>query len=414
MTDCDVAVIGAGAVGASIAYELSLRGASVTVLDQGPGVGAGCSYANAGLLAPSHVQPLATPANVTAGLRHMWRPDSPFYIRPTPRLAPWMSRFVVASRPSRARAYTTRMQELARRSLHRHAAYSADGLPTSYQARGSVDVYLTERRLARVAAHQSGHQPLSAAQARELEPTLGPLAGAVLQPEDAHCDSKLYVAALLEAAEQRGARLRWNTPVTRLVGASGRITGLDTPHGTVRAGSYVVAGGLGSSALCRQVGLPLPMAGAKGYVIDLAVDGDMPSRPHTITEPKVVATPYPDRLRLCGTLELGSESSATSARRIAAIREAGGRMFPHLRVDRVLETWSGLRPCTADGVPAIGRTRRADNLVVAAGHGMWGLVLGPVTGQLVADGLTGGAEADALEDPMFGPDRFRGLRRRRR
>ena len=73
MTGTDVVVIGAGAVGASVAYELARRGASVTVVDEGPGVGGGCSYANAGLLSPSHVQPLATPANVAAGLRYMWR-----------------------------------------------------------------------------------------------------------------------------------------------------------------------------------------------------------------------------------------------------------------------------------------------------------------------------------------------------
>jgi D-amino-acid dehydrogenase len=409
----DVVVVGAGAVGASVAYELASRGVSVTVLDQGRGVGHGCSYANAGLLAPSHVEPLATPANVAAGLRYMWRPDGPFYIRPTPRLAPWLTRFVASSGPRRARLLTERMQELARHSLRLHAQYAENGLETGFVARGALDVFLTEQRLARAAAKVTEHagqrtsRLLSAAEAREIEPTLGEVAGAIQHPDDAQCDSRMFVAAALQAAESHGAVVRWNTTVHRLGMGTGGITSVETDHGRFTADTYVLAGGLGTAGLARGVGIKLPMLGAKGYVVDMVVDGPRPRQPLTIAELKVVATPYPDRLRLCGTLELGSESASTSARRVEAIRAAGRRALPEVRELRTLETWAGMRPCTADGVPVIGRSGDHHNLVVAAGHGMWGLMLGPVTGAIVADGVVEGAAT--LHETAFSPDRFSSL-----
>jgi D-amino-acid dehydrogenase len=106
----DIVVIGAGAVGASIAYESARRGASVLVLDGGAGPWAGCSYANAGLLSPAHVEPLATPKNVAAGIRFLFSPHSPFHVHPDPRLLPWLARFVRSAGPSRVRRLTARMQ----------------------------------------------------------------------------------------------------------------------------------------------------------------------------------------------------------------------------------------------------------------------------------------------------------------
>jgi D-amino-acid dehydrogenase len=411
VTGSDVVVIGAGAVGASVAYELARRGASVTVVDQGPGVGGGCSYANAGLLSPSHVQPLATPANVAAGLRYMWRPDSPFYVRPSARLAPWLTRFVLSAGPRRARLLTERMRDLADRSLRLHGEYAGRGLATGFAANGALDVFVTERRFERVLeqlrtgrAHGTG-MVLSADEARHLEPTLGDVAGAVFHPGEAQCDSLRFVDATLSAAQAHGAEVRWGTSVRRLEIRDGRIGGLETSAGRLSAGSYVLAAGLGSGRLSATAGIRVPMTGAKGYVIDVEVAGPAPRLPLTLAELRVVATPYPDRLRLCGTLELGSDSTTTSERRLEAIRAAGRRALPGLDVRKTIQTWAGLRPCTADGVPVIGRSERRDNLVVAAGHGMWGLVLAPVTGELVAQGVV--EQQATLEDPDFAPDRFR-------
>lgn len=403
----DVVVIGGGVIGASIAYESARRGASVLVLDGGAGPGAGCSYANAGLLSPAHVEPLATPKNVAAGVRFLFSPRSPFHVHPDPRLVPWLARFVRSAGPSRARRLTARMRRLAADSLRLHADYAAAGLDTGFQRRGALDVHLTERGWSRAlaAAHPSADARwLDADQARELEPSLGRLAGAVYHPEDAQVGSRSFVRSTLEAAARHGARVSWGTPVTRLVRAGARLCGVETAEGTVGADHVVLAAGLGSAALGRGIGLRLPLRGAKGYVVDLDVAGAAPRIPVTFKERRVVATPYADRLRLSGTLELGDDTPTVNQRRVLAIRDAGRLGLPRLDVRRTLETWAGLRPSTPDGVPAIGRTGRADNLVVATGHGMWGLVLAPVTGELVAQGIV--EDAPVLAETDFSPDRF--------
>ena len=410
----DVVVIGAGVVGASIAYELAKRGASVIVVDAGQDVGNGCSYANAGLLAPSHVEPLATPANVVLGLRYMFRPGSPFYVHPSPRLVPWLARLAASAAPGRSQALTARLQEMAGRSLQLHQEYSEHGLQTGFRASGSLDVFSTERIFERASQALKMRGPskqeiLSAADARALEPTLGELAGAIYRPTEAQCSSLDFVRATLAAAEQNGARVLWGTSVHRLKLRSGRIAGVETSAGTIEGGTYVVAAGLGSERLCKSVGIKMPMQGAKGYVVDLDVGESAPRIPLTFKESKVVATPYPDRLRLCGTLELGGDRQVISQRRVQAIRKAGNRFLPDLTVKGTMQTWAGQRPCTADGVPSLGRSGARDNLIVAAGHGMWGLILAPVTGELVARGVIDAAPT--LREPAFSPDRFGATRR---
>lgn len=409
VSSADVVVIGAGTVGASIAYETARRGASVIVLDEGSDIGNGCSYANAGLLAPSHVEPLTTPANVRAGMRYMLDSDSPFHLSPAPRLAPWFARFVKASTPARARTLTARMQELATYSTGLHATYAERGLDTGYAANGAMDVFLTEKAFANAAAkHRDGAGVLLRAdEARDYEPTLGDIAGGILRPDESQVGTQQFVRATLKAAEEHGAQVRWSTSA-RLVKGGDRIVGVDTADGRITAGTYVIAAGLGSEALCESVGIRMPMEGAKGYVVDLDVEGDAPRIPLSFRESKVVATPYADRLRLCGTLEIGSDPRAISASRVEAIRTAGRRGLPHVRTRRTIQTWAGLRPCTADGVPSIGRSSLRRDIVVAAGHGMWGLVLAPVTGELVARGIT--EAAPTLHEAAFSPDRFGRIR----
>src|SRR5690349_20594292 len=99
----EVAVIGGGAVGVTSAFELARCGASVTLLERGPELAFGCSAGNAGIVGPSHVVPLANPTAVRDGLRWMSRPDSPFFVRPTPAVIPWLGRFAAAATPARVR-----------------------------------------------------------------------------------------------------------------------------------------------------------------------------------------------------------------------------------------------------------------------------------------------------------------------
>ncbi|GAB3267376.1 NAD(P)/FAD-dependent oxidoreductase [Arthrobacter pigmenti] len=417
-TDADVIVIGAGVVGASIAYELSTRGVSVIVVESGSGVGNGCSYANAGLLAPSHVEPLTTPANVRSGFRYMFQPKSPFLVHPKPRLIPWFARFVAASGPRRAREISNRMQEMAAQSLQLHHDYARAGLKTGFRAGGSLDVYSTRKRFEAACRSlvANGSHPrhviLTPREAYELEPALGQTAGAIHRLDEAQCESQSFVHATLSAAESHGARIYWNTKVDALTVHRDRIEAVETDSQRFRAEHYIVAAGLGSEKLCRGVGIKMPMEAGKGYVVDLDVDGSVPQIPLTLKERKVVVTPYPDRLRLSGTFELGSGSRALSRSRIQAILDAGHSGMPRVKIRRTIQVWAGQRPCTADGVPSLGRSKLRSNLLVTAGHGMWGLVLAPITGRLIAQDICEGSPEP--DDWPFSPDRFGAMNRAHR
>src|SRR5262245_53823133 len=108
----DVVVIGGGAIGAATAYELTRRGASVTVLERGRGPD-GCSYGNAGLICPSHAESIASLDAIRSGLTWLGRRDSPFYLRPRLRVLPWLARFGAASLPRRSAAGTATLRVLA-------------------------------------------------------------------------------------------------------------------------------------------------------------------------------------------------------------------------------------------------------------------------------------------------------------
>jgi D-amino-acid dehydrogenase len=213
-----------------------------------------------------------------------------------------------------------------------------------------------------------------------------------------------FLKATLAAAERLGTCVYWNEGVTSVTRRGHSITAVETSAGTYHGGEVVIAAGIQSAALARGLGLRLPLRGGKGYVIDLEVTAGAPQIPVTFKEQRVVATPYPDRLRLCGTFELGSDAAPMSRTRVQAIRDAGQRYLPGLQVHRTLQTWAGLRPCTPDGVPVVGRSERFGNLTLATGHGMWGLVLAPATAEMVACGLL--EDAPTLSRPEFSPDRF--------
>jgi D-amino-acid dehydrogenase len=398
-----------------VALELARRGIEVTLLERGGELASGCSAGNAGLICPSHATPLANPAALRDGLRWLARPDSPFYLRPRPGVLPWIARFVAASRPERARAASRVVRELSLASLELHAELAAGGLETSFVQSGSLSVLLSEGAFegARREAEESRREGVRAevlerGQARELEPSLsGEPAGAVYYPDDAHCDPYRFVQAVGGAAAEAGARICTRVEVLALRRGNGRVEGIQTTAGDVRAGTIVVAAGAWSPPLARGLGVYMPIEGGKGYHVDLETAAGDPSRPVWFQESRVIATPLPGRLRLAGTLELAGLDESVNRVRVEAIVKAARKGIAGLEGRRVLEVWRGLRPCTPDGLPLVGRTETPDNLVLASGHAMMGLTLAPVTGRLVGEIVAGDEPSHDLR-PLR-PGRFQPL-----
>lgn len=417
MSRPDVAVVGGGAVGVSVAAELARNGASVVILERGAQLGAGCSAGNAGIVGASHVLPLATPQAVVDGVRWLGRSDSPLSLRPSPRLVPWLARFVASARPDRVRRSTGILRALARTSADLHADLQARGLETGYRRNGLLNVYADARALAGARDHAQAdareglrNEVLDREALRDAYPSLvGDAAGAVWYPDEAHCDPLGYVQAVAQQALTDGVQVRPNVEVLSLRRRGPRVTSLWTTAGEIVAGEVVMAAGTWSPPLVRALGCALPVEGGKGYHVDVPGDRGDPPAPIWLHASRTVITPLARRVRIAGTLELTGRDERVTTRRVDAIMRQSLDALPGLVGRPVLEVWRGLRPCTPDGLPAIGRPDGVDNLVLATGHGMWGLQLAPVTGQLVAT-LIGGATPSHDLQPLD-PNRFRPLNR---
>ena len=410
-------VVGGGAIGAASALELARRGARVTLLERGAELAWACSAGNAGIISPSHVQPLSTPAAVRQGLRWMFKRDSPLALRPRPALVPWLARFVCASTHARAAAGRRVLRELTLESLRMHAELASAGLEYGFEQRGLLNVFLTEEA-AEAGYHeahenrQAGlkHEILDAEATRSMAPALASsIQGGVYCPEEAHCDPLRFVHEVGRMAAEEGAELRTRVEVIGFERRNGRIATLETTEGPVVAGTVVLAAGAWSGVLARRLSVFAPIEGGKGYHVEFERGPTDPSIPLGLMEARIAMTPLEGRLRLAGTLELAGLDLGVDRVRVDAIVRAARRALPGLEERPVRATWRGLRPCTPDGMPIIGRPAALENLVLAAGHGMWGLQLAPVTGQLVAQLVC--AEKPSCDVEPFRPDRFRPLLR---
>jgi D-amino-acid dehydrogenase len=251
---------------------------------------------------------------------------------------------------------------------------------------------------------------LSPAAARELEPGLRPtIAGAVHYPDEAHCDPRAFVTALIDAARDLGADVQTSTEVLRFHRTTGRIARLETADGTTNVGSLVLAAGTWSRQLARQLGLHLPLEGAKGYHVEVDAGPPRLGLPIYMEESRVIATPIGNRLRFAGTLELSGIDMTVDPVRVAALPRAARRSLTLPAELASARTWSGLRPCTPDGLPIIGTADGVDNMVLATGHAMLGITLAPATGEIVAELISG--EPCSYDLDAFAPGRFRSLLR---
>jgi D-amino-acid dehydrogenase len=410
----DAIVIGGGIIGAASAYYLAERGARVVLLERGE-LCSGASYGNAGWIFPSHGTPLPAPGVIRQALRWLFDPESPFFVKPRLdlELARWLFGFARAATAARALETLRLNRALSLASLALCAELEArPGIDFGFVCRGLLVLCESEGGLA--AAHQElailrtlggVGRTLSPAEVRALAPRVtGAITGGVLFPVDAHVQPARLVAALAGLASARGARILTGHEVLALESEGRRIARVRTTRGDFAASEVVIAGGAWSPGLVRQLGLRLPVQGAKGYSITVRCPADFGETPLMLAESKVFLTPMGELLRFGGTLELAGLDLSVNLRRVGAVQRAVARVLPGIEREPHVETWRGLRPLTPDDRPIIGRPRACDNLIVATGHGMSGISQGVITGKLVAE-LVGG-DRSSLELADFSPDRF--------
>ena len=411
----DVLIIGGGVIGAACAYFLTRSGRSVTLIDKGD-VGHGCSYGNCGWIVPSHGMPLPMPGVPLQAFKWIFRKDSPLYIQPRLSLAMarWLLRFCLSANGKHLNHAVPALVELATHSLqiYKELATGDDVPDFGFKQRGLIYCAASRSGLAAARHELEIITPLGVrgrevdeTELRCLEPAvIGPIVGGVHFEDEATVEPLKAVQCLATLAERQGARILPRTEMFAVETAGGRIQSVRTTQGRLGAGQYVLAAGSWTPPLARQLRLNVPIEAGAGYAVITEPFEPGPRLPLMLVEKKVCVTARDSSFRFAGTLELAGLNQAINPVRVDAIL-AAARSFLAVPDDvRITETWRGLRPCTPDGLPIIGRPPPWENLVIAAGHAMLGLTLATATGRLVSDLITG---SDPLVDPRpFRPERF--------
>jgi D-amino-acid dehydrogenase len=399
-----VLVVGAGMVGLCCAWSLQEHGIEVVVADRAH-EGAGSSWQNAGYVAPALTVPLPEPSILRYGARAVLSPGAPVRLRAQPdlRLAQFMTGLV---RHCTTRAWRHAMSAylpLNRRifdaydrqrdggvAAELHQADVLDAFEDSGEARGML------HELANVAGSGQRQQVelLTGDEARELEPHLSArVTLAARIPGQRYLTPASYVAALAEAVRSRNGKILAQTPVTSVHRAGGKVLARG-PAADLDADAVVLATGAWLSPLARPHGVQVPVYGGRGYSFTLPCDEPFRHLLH-FGAARVAVAPQGDRVRVTGIMEFGSPDAAPQPARIRSMVRAARPLLDGVDWAARADDWMGARPLTTDGMPLIGESR-TPGVFVAGGHGMWGVTLGPLTGQLLAEQIATGVQPPEL------------------
>ena len=413
----NVLIIGGGVIGLCTADYATRKGHRVTIVDRVAAGHEGCSYGNAGMVSPSHFIPLAAPGMVARGLKWMGNPESPFYIKPRLNwdLLSWGFKFWrAASSAQVARAAPLlRDLHLASRACFEELA-EIPGNDFGLVKKGMLMLCKTGHALEEEAktAEQSRElgipaEALDAKQTADLEPNVRmDIAGSVYFPKDCHLSPNRFMAGLKQRLAKTGANFLWETDVLGWRRDGNRIRAVLTTSGDLTADEFVLCGGSWSSLIARDLPLDLPMQAGKGYSLTLPQPRQAPQICAIFTEARVAVTPIGTALRFGGTMEIAGLNEDINPVRVQGIIKSVPKYYPDFTSKDFegIQPWRGLRPCSPDGLPYVGRARRYSNLCIATGHAMMGLSLGPITGKLVAEILSG--EKPVIDIELLNPDRY--------
>lgn len=408
-----ITILGAGVIGLTSALYCARRGMRVTIIERNSAQRDGCSFGNAGMIVPSHFIPLAAPGMVSLGLKWMWNPESPFYIKPRLNLdlLTWALHFWKAATPQRVAAAAPILRDL---SLLSRQCFEDIGLDFGLVKNGLLMLCKQQHTLdeeARMAAQANAlgipAQVLDAKATAALDPGVTmDVCGSVFFPKDCHLPPRRFIAALEAELLKLGVEFLWDTEVLGFETENQTLRAIKTSKGQVECHEVVLSGGVWSSDLAKSLSLKLPMQAGKGYSLTLPNPAQLPELCSICTETRLAVTPMSGALRVGGTMEMAGTDESITQRRVRGITRAFPTYFPAFAETDFthVKPWSGLRPVSPDGMPYIGRTQRWKNLTIATGHAMMGLSLAPATGKIVSDLLGGENPPVALD--LMSPDRF--------
>lgn len=215
------------------------------------------------------------------------------------------------------------------------------------------------------------------------------LAGGIYYEEDAHGDCYQFVAGMSAVIEKLGVAIRTHNRATRIVPNGTGSVSLLTENGEYSARALVLATGSWSPQLARDLRVKIPLQPGKGYSVTVDRPPVSPKIPVMNTARKMVVTPLGNRLRFAGTMEFAGLDLTLNETRTQAVLRGGMEIMAPCGSLQNIEPWCGLRPCTPDGLPVIDLVSQYPQICISTGHAMLGYSLGPITGKLVAEMVTG-------------------------
>jgi D-amino-acid dehydrogenase len=415
----DAIVLGAGMVGVSTALHLQARGRSVALVDR-RGAAEETSYGNAGVIQSEGVSPYPFPSDVGKILRYAINATTEANVHYTalPWVAPRLFQYWRATQPERLIESEKAFAPIAARTIAEHEALMIEaGVSGMMRRTGYINLYRTDAALDGAIKdaektkdkHGVAFEAVSAQRARDLEPHLGQgFIGGLYLPDpvsvgDPGAVGKAY-ADLFQ--KKGGAFLRGEArTLVQVRGAQGSSRWqVATATGTITARDCVVACGPWSDQILAPFGVKVPMFVKRGYHMHYSAKGNATlTRPIFDSEKGYVLAPMTKGIRLTTGAEFGHLETEKTPVQLGKVEPYAREFFP---IDQRVEpeAWLGRRPCLPDMRPMIGPVPGLEGLWTNFGHQHWGFTMGPVTGRLLAEMMTG--EAPFTDVQPFRVDRF--------
>ena len=391
-----VVIIGGGIMGVCSAYFLKKEGHEVTLIDKS-NFSSGASYVNAGYITPSHIISLAAPGIITKGLKWMFNPSSPFYVKPRldKDFLQWAWAFKRSSTKQKVAQSIPVIKDINILSRELYVAMKSSGdLDFHYDHKGLLMAYKHDK-----AGEQEWEvgkkaiklglkvENLTAKEVEVLEPNANlNIKGAVYFHSDAHMTPGGFMKNMLSYLKENGVTILAEEEVKDIIISTNSITKVVTNKQEIKADEFVMAAGSWSPLISKKLGIKMLLQPGKGYRINVAQETNI-TIPAVLLEAKVAVTPMNGFTRFSGTMEIDKINHKINPIRVNAIANSASEYYHGLQISTQDKEAAqcGLRPVTPDGLPYIGRTSQYNNLTFATGHAMMGWSLGPATGKLVSE-----------------------------
>jgi len=412
----DIVVLGAGIVGICVALHLQKRGRAVMLVDR-RGAAEETSFGNAGLIQREGIYPYGFPHDFGALVRYGFNRTIDAYYHPTalPRIAPFLWRYWVHSRPARHAEVARKYSKLIEHCVTEHDALAREaGAAGFFKRKGWLKAFRSPRERDRRFAEAEllyrdfgvNHVALDARALQDLEPHLAPvLSGAIHWTDPVSVDDPHGLAHVYLRLFERlgGSFVQGNAHSLEADGAGWRLR---TARGPLSAAAAVIALGPWADVLTQGLGYDLPLAVKRGYHMHYRAAGEARlNHPLLDTERGYFLAPMRQGIRLTTGAEFALRDAIKTPGQLGRAEPIARDLFPLAeRLDT--EPWMGARPCTPDMLPIIGKAPRHDNLWFAFGHAHHGLTLGAVTGRMLAEMITG--EAPFVDPAPYSAERFGG------